>query len=144
MSLISRSLLFHNKCIPIFQDWITNWTFHLIDCLPGGEDSAVKRLMVACRPAATVDIQCAQFLLPHILVHVIKSPATHPQVMAEIEAVFRDPADSGGRSEGEGVVSSPRFDTKKKMAAQTVFSVLDHLNRYGRRSAWVIILLLTK
>ena len=104
----------------------------MIDCLPGGEDSAVKRLMVACRPAATVDIQCAQFLLPHILVHVIKaSPATHPQVMAEIEAVFRDPNDSaGGRSEEGLVDSSPRFDTRKKMAAQTVFSVLDHLNRY--------------
>ena len=126
-------------CFP--KDWITNWSLHLIDLLQqkqpaGGRDSSgsVERLMVACKPAATVDIQVAQFLLPHILVHVLKSqPSSHSQVMVEIEAVFKG-GEGGPMAAAEenecGGVSAPRFfDNKAKMAAQTVFSVLDHLNR---------------
>ena len=43
------------KHSPNYKDWITNWSFHLIDVLPNS--SPVKSLFVACKPGLATTTQ---------------------------------------------------------------------------------------
>ena len=83
-----------------------------------------------------VHVDCATFLLPHLVTHVIKtSRDTHPSVMAEIRAVIDDNDDENSanseRNESKDSTGGGG-ENKKRLAAQTVFGILDHLKKWLR------------
>ena len=132
-SLYTRSDSLVRQQLPVirhsssYKEWLANWSFHLISKLP---DNQAKKTFTACKPTIKTDANCAQFLLPYILVYVLKKPSTLNEVLAEVEAVFD--------YEEEEEVSKIMFENLKRLSCHTMFSVLDHLSKWLRTKYAII------
>eukprot|EP00058_Branchiostoma_floridae_P009059 XP_002594547.1 hypothetical protein BRAFLDRAFT_104468 [Branchiostoma floridae] len=104
-----------------FQDWVYNWTGYLITKV---KQDMASRVFRACSTVTKYNETTALFLLPHVLLHALLDGSTEEKQEAcnEILAVLK----YAEKMEEKGAQDFSH------MAAQTVFSVLDHLTRWCR------------
>lgn len=106
----------------------------------------IASIFNACKPTLRKDSGCAQFLLPYILVYVLCNGSTGDRldIVKEVEAII------GGEETDEAVATlngSILAEQKRAtiaqdldwMAKQTIFSVLDHMNKWLRIKYWTIV-----
>ena len=123
-----------------FSRWISLWSSHLMTKI---EDKQIFQIFQACKPVIRKDAGCAQFLLPYILGHVIchgKQEDINDIVM-EVEAIVGGQESVVQVATLNGTILSERSEQTSTqsvaqdlswMAKQTIFAVLDHMNKWLR------------
>ena len=104
-----------------------------------GQDN-IQAVFQSCKPVLKKDPGCAQFLLPYILSHVICQNRQEDldEIIVEVEAIvggqesFAQVATLNGTILSEQSQHSGAQDLSW-MAKQTIFAVLDHMNKWMRK-----------
>ena len=122
-----------------FSHWISQWSAHLMTKI---EDKAIHAIFYACKPVIKKDSSCAQFLLPYILNHVICQGREKDvnEIIVETEAVVgghENVAQAACNLNGTILPSADLSSNQHSvaqdlswMAKQTIFAVLDHMNKW--------------
>ncbi|CAE6465638.1 unnamed protein product [Rhizoctonia solani] len=105
---------------PTYREWVQTWTAYLISCVKS--DRAAKIFEVFRPPIRNQDVRVAKQILPHLIIAVSQSEEDLSHITQEIVTVLKDQIDSV-----DGI-SNPR----KTLSAQTVFDLMDQLNRWIR------------
>ncbi|XP_064474884.1 serine/threonine-protein kinase atr-like [Ornithodoros turicata] len=107
--------LFGSEYGSTFRDWVANWTLDLMHQIGEGQ---LLQVLKACVPVLKGDSNVALFLLPQVLAcGVLSDPACRDRVQLEVLTVLRQCQEAGWQTTG----------LLPHMAAQTVFSLLQHL-----------------
>ena len=106
-----------------YRDWIQAWTLALIRSARPGDAATLFGMFSSV--VRDHDVGIAQYLLPHLVLHVLIS-GTHEQrhaILMELVAVLADQAQP-----------ALGYDTeRRRLTAQTLFTVLDHVGQWMRR-----------
>ena len=104
------------------------------------EDKPIQAIFNACKPVIRKDSGCAQFLLPYILNHVIckGTKGDVAEIIVETEAVVGGHENvSQADCNLNGTILSEQNNQQSSvaqdlswMAKQTIFAVLDHMNKW--------------
>ncbi|KAG7176083.1 serine/threonine-protein kinase atr-like [Homarus americanus] len=109
-----------------FHQWLTNWACFLVDMLKG---KTASQIFNVCKPILRRDTTTAMYLLPSILVCVLRESADHHnQILTEVLAVMSQMQEK--QKKEDTVALSPEF---KHLAVQTVFSALDYLSKWAQK-----------
>ncbi|KAI9000757.1 hypothetical protein BD414DRAFT_405932 [Trametes punicea] len=105
-----------------YRQWVQSWTSDLIHKVSGPRAEQIFKVFAAV--VRNKDVGVAHHLLPHLVLNVLASggPDNAGAIRTEILAVLEDQVNPGS-------CSSP---DKKLLSAQTVFMLLDHLNKWIR------------
>ncbi|KAF8592595.1 hypothetical protein K439DRAFT_1625944 [Ramaria rubella] len=107
---------------PTYREWMQDWTAHLIERVSG---KRAKAIFDVFRPVVVDrDVGVARHLLPHLVLHVIISgnDTDTQNLQSEIAAVLMDQ-----------VQPAVSFSSNRRLlCAQTVFMLMDHLNKWIR------------
>ncbi|CAE6451648.1 unnamed protein product [Rhizoctonia solani] len=105
---------------PTYREWVQTWTAYLISCV---ENPRAARIFEVFRPPIrNQDVRVAKQILPHLIIAVSQSEGDLSHITQEIVTVLKDQI---GSVDG---TSNPR----KTLSAQTVFDLMDQLNRWIR------------
>nr|XP_045585132.1 serine/threonine-protein kinase atr-like isoform X1 [Procambarus clarkii] len=108
-----------------FHHWLTNWACFLVDMLKGERASEI---FSACKPILRRDTTTAMYLLPSILVCVLRESAHHhDKILTEILAVMSQMQE---KQKKDLLILSSEF---RHLAVQTVFSALDYLSKWVQK-----------
>ncbi|KAJ1308398.1 hypothetical protein OPQ81_004104 [Rhizoctonia solani] len=105
---------------PTYREWIQTWTAYLIGCVKN--QRAARIFEVFRPPIRNQDVRVAKQILPHLIIAVSQSEEDLSHITQEIVTVLKDQI---GSADG---TSNPR----KTLSAQTVFDLMDQLNRWIR------------
>ncbi|CAE6445919.1 unnamed protein product [Rhizoctonia solani] len=105
---------------PTYREWVQTWTAYLISCVQNPR--AAKIFEVFRPPIRNQDVRVAKQILPHLIIAVSQSEGDLSHITQEIVTVLKDQIDSADGT------SNPR----KTLSAQTVFDLMDQLNRWIR------------
>ncbi|CAE6443988.1 unnamed protein product [Rhizoctonia solani] len=105
---------------PTYREWVQTWTAYLISCVKSRR--AAKIFEVFRPPIRNQDVRVAKQILPHLIIAVSQSEEDLSHITQEIVTVLKDQIDSADGT------SNPR----KTLSAQTVFDLMDQLNRWIR------------
>nr|XP_053640480.1 serine/threonine-protein kinase ATR-like [Cherax quadricarinatus] len=109
-----------------FHQWLTNWACFLVELLKGEKASQVFSV---CKPILRRYTTTAMYLLPSILVCVLRESAHHhDQIITEILAVMSQMQEK--QKKEDSLAPSSEF---KHLAVQTVFSALDYLSKWVQK-----------
>ncbi|KAI0353102.1 hypothetical protein OH77DRAFT_1497585 [Trametes cingulata] len=105
-----------------YRQWVQTWTSDLIQKVSG--DRAKEIFHVFAAVVRNKDVGVAHHLLPHLVLNVLASgdPEHAGAIRTELLAVLEDQVNPASRSSPD----------KKLLSAQTVFTLLDHLNKWIR------------
>ncbi|KAI0638446.1 hypothetical protein C8Q77DRAFT_1046895 [Trametes polyzona] len=105
-----------------YRQWIQAWTSDLIQKVSGKR--AVEIFHVFTAVVRNKDVGVAHHLLPHLVLNILASgnPDDAGAIRIELLSVLEDQVDPDSRSSPD----------KKLLSAQTVFMLLDHLNKWLR------------
>ncbi|CCO31653.1 ataxia telangiectasia and Rad3 related [Rhizoctonia solani AG-1 IB] len=105
---------------PTYREWIQTWTAYLISCV---KNVNAAKIFEVFRPTIrNQDVRVAKQILPHLIIAISQSEEDFSHITQELVTVLRDQIDSADS------VSTPR----KTLSAQTVFDLMDQLNRWIR------------
>jgi len=106
-----------------YRDWIQAWVLALIRAARPGDASTLFGLFESV--VRDHDVGIAQALLPHLVLHVLinGSVGQRRMILEELRAVLADQAQPALGYEPE----------RRRMTAQTLFVVLDHVGHWMRR-----------
>lgn len=116
----SRPLYAHSTS---YRDWIQAWVLLLIRAARPGEAATLFGLFESV--VRDQDVGIAQALLPHLVLHVLINGSVEQRrtILEELRAVLADQAQPTLGYEPE----------RRRMTAQTLFLVLDHVGHWMRR-----------
>ncbi|KAI0660728.1 hypothetical protein C8Q70DRAFT_912237 [Cubamyces menziesii] len=105
-----------------YRQWIQVWTSDLIQKVSGERATQIFQVFIAV--VRNKDVGVAHHLLPHLVLNVLASgdDDNAGAIRTEILAVLEDQVDPASKSS----------EDKKLLSAQTVFMLLDHLNKWIR------------
>lgn len=106
-----------------YRDWIQSWTLALIRQARAGDAATLFGLFASV--VRDYDVGISQWLLPHLVLHTLVSgdDAQRRAVLDEARAVLADQA-----------APTLGFDAeRRRLSAQTLFTVLDHVGHWMRR-----------
>ena len=147
-SLYSRSHKDSSFLVPIYKsrenmtylDWLSDWCHHLIGKV---QDEKTRKVLTGCKAALKKDLQTAQFLIPYLVVTVVcqDNAKDTDEIVLEVETVINaDESSSSSKSSptvslassssSKGRMASKEFE---RLASQTIFAILDHMNRWLRK-----------
>jgi serine/threonine-protein kinase ATR len=134
--------IFKSRLGQTYLQWISDWCCHLVTKV---KEKAVKAVFIACIAALKKDTNTAQFLLPYIVCAVLTTGdnAAVAEVSEEINAVLNAEKENNGesaesnrrrRSSSSFLSTAESAPVQKldRLAAQTVFAILDYLNKWMR------------
>lgn len=106
-----------------YRDWIQAWVLLLIRAARPGDAAALFSLFESV--VRDHDVGIAQALLPHLVLHVLINGSAEQRrmILEELRAVLADQAQPALGYEPE----------RRRMTAQTLFVVLDHIGHWMRR-----------
>ncbi|KAF8709080.1 UVSB PI-3 kinase, MEI-41 and ESR-1, partial [Rhizoctonia solani] len=105
---------------PTYREWIQTWTAYLISCV---KNANAAKIFEVFRPAIrNQDVRVAKQILPHLIIAISQSEEDLSHITQEIVTVLRDQIDNADGT------PAPR----KTLSAQTVFDLMDQLNRWIR------------
>ncbi|CAE7142760.1 unnamed protein product [Rhizoctonia solani] len=105
---------------PTYREWVQTWTAYLISCVKNKRAATIFEVF---RPSIrNQDVRVAKQILPHLIIAVSQSEEDLSHITQEIVTVLKDQIDSADGT------SNPR----KTLSAQTVFDLMDQLNRWIR------------
>ncbi|ELU38352.1 phosphatidylinositol 3- and 4-kinase, putative [Rhizoctonia solani AG-1 IA] len=105
---------------PTYREWIQTWTAYLISCV---KNANAAKIFEVFRPAIrNQDVRVAKQILPHLIIAISQSEEDLSHITQEIVTVLRDQIDNADST------PAPR----KTLSAQTVFDLMDQLNRWIR------------
>ncbi len=121
-----------------FSKWISSWSSYLMTKITQAQ---MLKIFHACKPVIKKDSSCAQFLLPYILVCVIcnGSNKDREEIVSEVEAIIGNEEQVSNQVStlNGSILSEQRAHSVSQdlgwMAKQTVFAVLDHMNKWLAR-----------
>lgn len=115
-----------------YNKWIVQWCRALALEASGPNAPLFKATMSVFRH----DIRIALFLLPYMVLDAILcNEARKDEVYVEIVAVLNDAAGSDATGEDYNLTGSGASQGRTELAAQTIFSLLDRLKRWGDANA---------
>ncbi|KAH9948812.1 hypothetical protein B0H21DRAFT_777700 [Amylocystis lapponica] len=105
-----------------YREWVQSWTSHLLTRASG--EQARKVFYVFSAVVRNKDVGVAHHLLPHLVLNVLLSENQEDaqQIRQELLSVLEDQVDPNSKSSAD----------KKLLSAQTVFTLMDHLNQWVR------------
>ncbi|KAI0375920.1 hypothetical protein BV20DRAFT_933352 [Pilatotrama ljubarskyi] len=105
-----------------YRQWVQTWTSDLIQKVSGPRAKEIFQVFAAV--VRNKDVGVAHHLLPHLVLNVLASgdPDNAGAIRTELLAVLEDQVNPASRSSPD----------KKLLSAQTVFTLLDHLNKWIR------------
>ncbi|KAI0776189.1 hypothetical protein BD413DRAFT_469293 [Trametes elegans] len=105
-----------------YRQWVQAWTSDLIEKVTVAQGKRIFRVFAAV--VRNKDVGVAHHLLPHLVLTVLATGESDHAgaIRTEILAVLQDQVDPSSRSSPD----------KKLLSAQTVFMLLDHLNKWIR------------
>lgn len=106
-----------------YRDWIQAWALMLIRAARPGDAAMLFGLFESV--VRDYDVGIAQALLPHLVLHVLINGSAEQRrtILEELRAVLADQAQPALGYEPE----------RRRMTAQTLFLVLDHVGHWMRR-----------
>lgn len=123
-----------------YREWISAWTSSLLDQVSGPQARTIFSVFAAV--IRNRDVGVAHHLLPHLVLNVLISgkPDDVERIRGELLSVLEDQVDPSAKSTADKrdlsaqvCISSPRqLHTYSKLFKQTVFSLMDHLNKWVR------------
>nr|CAB3224707.1 serine/threonine-protein kinase atr [Phallusia mammillata] len=150
LSSLKKPIL-HRKQNMGFQEWIGTMCAVLMQmATTGPEDSSkVGRVAQACAAVVRNDINVALFLLPHLVMEVLRKNCDHTNfIIEEVMAVLDSTEQMKDTRESTSTASTPsmqgnssnklpalRGSPLSQLSAQSVFTVLDHVTQWQRQPA---------
>ena len=106
-----------------YRDWVQAWTLWLIRSSRPGDAASLFHIFTSV--VRDHDVGIAQYLLPHLVLHILISGSSQQRrtVLGESLAVLADQAHPALGYEPE----------RRRLTAQTLFHVLDHVGHWMRR-----------
>ncbi|KAI0092138.1 hypothetical protein BDY19DRAFT_928481 [Irpex rosettiformis] len=107
---------------PTYREWISAWTSSLLDQVSGPQAQAIFSVFAAV--IRNRDVGVAHHLLPHLVLNVLISGKREDvnHIRTELLCTLQDQVDPNTKSTAD----------KRDLSAQTVFSLMDHLNKWVR------------
>ncbi|KAI0340807.1 hypothetical protein BDW22DRAFT_1397789 [Trametopsis cervina] len=105
-----------------YREWISAWTSNLIMQASGAQAHAIFSVFAAV--VRNRDVGVAHRLLPHLVLNVLVSGKQEhaDSILVELLSVLEDQVDPASKSTAD----------KRNLSAQTVFMLMDHLNKWVR------------
>ncbi|KIJ37345.1 hypothetical protein M422DRAFT_118575, partial [Sphaerobolus stellatus SS14] len=105
-----------------YREWMQDWTAHLIDRVDQPRAMAIFDVFRAV--VIDKDVGVARYILPHLVLHILVSGTEEDaqNIQSEIVAVLTDQVQPGSDSTGD----------RRLLCAQSVFMLMDHLNKWIR------------
>ncbi|OBZ70466.1 Serine/threonine-protein kinase atr [Grifola frondosa] len=105
-----------------YRQWVQSWSGYLITKASG--ERAITIFSVFSSVVRNKDVGVALHLLPHLVLNILVSGSEDDAfgIRSELLAVLEDQVDPDSQSSAD----------KKLLSAQTVFSLMDHLNKWVR------------
>ncbi len=133
ISFKKKGPLFKSSEAMTYSDWVSMWCCKLMDQLRPCKEKTVAE---ACRAAIRKDVNCAKLVLPYLIASVICQGNADfiDEVLIEVGLVLKA-GDVKSHEDQNGLRLIGRKVTLAeldRLAVQTVFSVLDYLNKWLR------------
>nr|XP_009857757.1 serine/threonine-protein kinase atr isoform X1 [Ciona intestinalis] len=135
---IKRPII-HRKVNLTFREWIGSFCAVLMQMASSGSSVLVKGVFKACCAVVRNDINVALFILPHAVVEVLRSTNYSSFIVEEITAVLQSTERINSDIQTEEVTFIDKDLSARshgshlfELSAQAVFSILDHVTRWGR------------